>query len=298
MDTPQKDSAPDDIRDPESAAFVAAIEARGTRHEVPCGAGMQVWRRWGSGPAVVLLHGGAGAWSHWIRNIDALAQHYTVWAVDNPGFGHSAPPKELSMMSMADAVECGVRTLIPEPQRVSIVAFSFGSSIAAVVAMRLKERLANFVLIGSRFTHFSPRPPIPLVSWRKLPDPAAQLAAHRTNLGLLMMGNPANIDALALYLQSTNTRRARISGRKWKPNSNDTLHEYFPLLRAQGKVTVMFGQLDIGAVKLIETNGAALQGPQPGSHFHIVRDAGHWAQYEDAPQVNALLLEALAGGWN
>ena len=41
----------------------------------------------GSGPPLVLLHGGLGSVNHWHRNFDVLAQHYTVHALDMPGYG-------------------------------------------------------------------------------------------------------------------------------------------------------------------------------------------------------------------
>src|ERR1700730_13687186 len=71
------------------AHVVAAIEAQSTKHETPCGDGHIVWRRWGEGSPVVLMHGGSGAWSHWIRNIGPLSTRHTVWAFDIPGFGES-----------------------------------------------------------------------------------------------------------------------------------------------------------------------------------------------------------------
>jgi len=33
-----------------------------------------VWRLWGAGAPVLLLHGGSGSWTHWLRNIPALVQ--------------------------------------------------------------------------------------------------------------------------------------------------------------------------------------------------------------------------------
>ena len=60
--------------DAEPPAIVADFECRARRFETPCGNGSLVWRTWGSGPPVLLAHGGHGAWSHWIRNIDALAR--------------------------------------------------------------------------------------------------------------------------------------------------------------------------------------------------------------------------------
>lgn len=48
---------------------VARLEAGAERVDVAY-LGRQVrWRRWGSGPALVLLHGGHGNWMHWVRNV-------------------------------------------------------------------------------------------------------------------------------------------------------------------------------------------------------------------------------------
>src|SRR5439155_429597 len=52
--------------------------------------GMAVHRS-GSGPDLVLFHGGMGSWKHWIRNIEPLATRFTVHALDHPSYGDSAP---------------------------------------------------------------------------------------------------------------------------------------------------------------------------------------------------------------
>jgi len=44
----------------------------------------------GSGPAVVLLHGGFGGAGNWYRTMGPLAQRYRVLAPDRPGYGLSA----------------------------------------------------------------------------------------------------------------------------------------------------------------------------------------------------------------
>src|SRR5882672_6976970 len=57
--------------------------------------GMAVHRS-GSGPDVVLFHGGMGSWKHWTRNIEPLATRFTVHALDHPSYGASAPvPREI-----------------------------------------------------------------------------------------------------------------------------------------------------------------------------------------------------------
>src|SRR5438552_3230830 len=59
--------------DATSADFVAHIESLGARAVIPCEAGAMVWRIWGEGPPLVLLHGASGSWTHWIRNVLPLA---------------------------------------------------------------------------------------------------------------------------------------------------------------------------------------------------------------------------------
>src|SRR5439155_25324434 len=73
-------------------ALVEKIAAEAQRFETPCGEGSMVWRSWGSGPPLVLLHGGYGSWSHWIRNVLPLSRHFRVIAPDLPGLGESATP--------------------------------------------------------------------------------------------------------------------------------------------------------------------------------------------------------------
>src|SRR5260370_16809747 len=45
----------------------------------------------GSGPALVLVHGGLVDRSFWGPSLPLLAQHYTVYALHRPGHGKSDP---------------------------------------------------------------------------------------------------------------------------------------------------------------------------------------------------------------
>jgi CubicO group peptidase (beta-lactamase class C family) len=53
------------------AGAAGAACTRGRRARGPS----VTWRRFGSGPHLVLLHGGHGSWLHWVRNIEFLARH-------------------------------------------------------------------------------------------------------------------------------------------------------------------------------------------------------------------------------
>jgi pimeloyl-ACP methyl ester carboxylesterase len=282
----------DVLREP--ALAVAAIEARAITCETRCGTRRMVWRRWGQGSPVVLLHGGAGAWSHWIRNIMPLAASHGVWVPDMLGFGDSDAPEVQTVDAISDALQRGVAELIPS-EPLDIAGFSFGAAMAAVLGAHLAGRLRNVAMLGPRFTHFAQRRNLPLIKWRQIEDPVERLAAHRTNLEMMMVADPKNADALAVYLQSTNAERTSVVPRRWKPGPGEKLHEALPHLRPQGRMTVILGARDEGAQSIVTDPEAARQAIYPDARFHIIENAGHWVQYEAAEQVNAILLKEFAG---
>ena len=49
------------------------LEATAEVIRTPSGDGHMVWHEWGSGDPLVLLHGGSGAWNHWLQNIEVLS---------------------------------------------------------------------------------------------------------------------------------------------------------------------------------------------------------------------------------
>jgi pimeloyl-ACP methyl ester carboxylesterase len=94
--------------DTASAAIIAGIEATARKERTPCGDGTIVWRVWGAGEPLLLLHGGSGSWTHWIRNIPELAQRFEVWVPDIPGLAirpcpPSPGPRTTSPKSCAQA---------------------------------------------------------------------------------------------------------------------------------------------------------------------------------------------------
>ena len=48
--------------------IINRLDAFSERRDTPCGEGTMVWRAWGGGVPLVLLHGGFGSWTHWISN--------------------------------------------------------------------------------------------------------------------------------------------------------------------------------------------------------------------------------------
>lgn len=103
---------------------------------------------YGSGPAVVLLHGMAASWHWWLENIPALAQHHRVIAVDLPGFGDSEPlPAPAEMATYAHTVLDLLTELGIESATVS--GHSMGGLVAMAMFVTAPRRVRNLILVDS-----------------------------------------------------------------------------------------------------------------------------------------------------
>ncbi len=275
------------------AAVVESIDRRSRRHEVPCGEGRMVWRSWGAGPPLVLLHGASGSWTHWLRNVLPLAERFTVLAPDMPGFGDSdLPPGDHSADRLADLVSSALDAVVPPPARLDLAGFSLGGIIAGLVAARQGARLRRLVLVGPNGMAL-PFGPVPVLS-RPVPGmTAAELTElHRDNLRVLMIGDPARADDLAAHLQMSNVRRARF--RSGQIPASDALLRALPAVRA--RIAGIWGSRDAFAFSDIEARRRVLARFQPGFDFRVIEGAGHWVPYEASAEVNAALLDILDGG--
>jgi pimeloyl-ACP methyl ester carboxylesterase len=90
--------------------------------------------RAGAGPPLLLLHGLLGGSFCWRRNMEALSQCHTVFAVDMPGHGESDAPCHLdcSMPAQAGRVSALLERL--KLEAVDVVGCSWGGAIAMLLA--------------------------------------------------------------------------------------------------------------------------------------------------------------------
>lgn len=272
------------------AAIVAAIDARATRLETPCGSGSMVWRRWGAGPTLVLLHGGYGSWTHWLKNVESLAARYTVLAPDLPGLGESADvPKPYNAESLAAIIAAGLVQIAPN-ESVAIAGFSFGSVLGGHVAAQLGARVSSFLMLGAAGLGL-PRQPLALTRVEPGMNAAEIAAVQRANLVKLMFGDEGRVDDLAVHLQNENTRRGRLDSRPIA--FTDTLVHALPKVTA--RLGAIWGEQDATATGAIEQNFAVLRRLRPGVYCDTIADAGHWAQWEQPAAFEAKLDAFVAG---
>lgn len=275
------------------AGIVAALDAGAMRLETPCGSGRMVWRAWGDGPPLVLLHGGSGSWTHWVLNVPALASRFRVIAADMPGYGDSdLPPDPQTAGTLADVVSAGIDRLVPPPARFDLAGFSFGGIIGGLVAARQGARVRTLVLIGAGGMAL---PRAQTAALLRIPPGAAEdeaREAHRENLRRLMIGDPERADDLAVHVHAENVRRARF--KSGSIPESDTLLAALPEVRA--RIAGLWGDRDVFAAPFVDARREILARFAPDLDFRVIAGAGHWLIYEAADRVNATLLEMLGPG--
>ena len=273
---------------------IAALQSSAEQHRTQCGAGHITWRVWGTPsalhPPLLLLHGGSGSWTHWVRNIAALAASgRQVWVPDIPGFGDSPLPDQgQDADAMAAPLEQGLQLLLG-PQPVDVVGFSFGGMVGGYLAADMPSRVARLVLVGAPGLGLAPRQPIKLKGWRHLADEAKREAIHRYNLATLMLHQPASIDADTVALHKANVLRDRIPGRRL--SHTDVLRQ--SLLRVPCPVSAIYGHQDALYQGSFDALAALLHGLPCFRQLRLIDQAGHWVQYECADAFNAALLPLL-----
>ena len=268
---------------------VRSLDAGATLIETACGAGRMVWRRWGSGPPLVLLHGGYGSWMHWVRNIPIFMGQRTVYAPDLPGLGDSdEAPEPGAPADIAEVVVNGIAALGLDAAETDLVGFSFGSAIGGHVSTRLALR--SLTLVGPGALGLPSRA---IVLEREMPemDDDGRHAMHRRNLALLMIADTGRIDPLAVAIQASNVPKARVKSRRFA--RTDTLAQAMRRSRT-GKRHWIWGERDQVVGEHLDTRLAFVAEHHPDATIDIVAGAGHWVSYEASNAFNALLVSRLS----
>ena len=249
-----------------------------------------VWHEWGAGPPLVLMHGGFGSWMHWVRNVTALAPHYRVLVADIPGLGASAEaPDSRSPQSIGRAVADGITALVGTTG-VHMAGFSFGGVISGQIALMLPSQVRSLTLIGASGMAL-PRPPMELMRRHDDMSDVQRREALTHNLNTLMLYHRSSIDDMAIYIQEWNDARARVRSRRM--SLGDSLALALPDIKAQ--LFGIWGELDITAGEYLPLRRELMCASHPKTRFEVIKNAGHWVQYESADAFNRTLLDCLSG---
>ena len=243
----------------------------------------------GSGPLIVLCHGGAGSHTHWTRNINALAEHFTVRALDLPGYGESDPTnKSYTARQYVDAAVPKVDALTSDVDRFHLVGFSFGGALSAGIAAALGKRVAKLSMVApGGFGDPVGRK----LDMRRLPEGDLDVPEVREtvrhNLLQMMIADEASINDDTLTLQLANSRRTGFNSAKLSLSGLTPDH----VRQATADIQLIWGTEDSLAHPSPRARAAVLQEVKPEIPVHLVPGGGHWVAYECAEAVNILLVK-------
>ena len=254
------------------------------------------WHEWGDRQAapVVLLHGGHGSHGHWVRNVDALAQHYRVLAPDMPGYGESDVPPELTMDSLVSTLRKALDAHIGASTPVRLVGFSFGGLVATKIAAQ-REGVTHLALLGPAGHGTTRRPKGKLLNWKdalEANDSAALRQVMQHNLLMHMLADADSIDDEALAIHTNACLKTRFHSKKIS-HAGGLLESLALAVQVNPAMTVsaIWGEHDVTCTPAAVL--ALLQSKHALTNSRIIAGAGHWVQYEAAEATNLFLLDAL-----
>ena len=258
----------------------------------------------GTGPPVVLLHGGgpgASGVSNYSRNIEPLAQHFRVIVPDMPGYGRSAKGVDGSdpFGYLADHIRGMLDVLGID--RAHLVGNSYGGSCALRLALDTPHRVDKLVLMG----------PGGVGTTRGLPT-----AGLKSLLGYYG-GDGPSLDKLRTFIRTYlvydgDTVPESLIESRYESSIDPEVVANPPLQRPAGLRTlwrmdftrdprlatlatptlVIWGRDD----KVNKPSGAAMLGRRmPNADVLLTANTGHWVQWERADFFNAVTTAFLKG---
>ena len=223
----------------------------------------------GSGPPVVLLHGGMGNADHWSGQIAALAATYRVITMDSRGHGRSTWDGRLGYRLMAsDALAVMDHLEIAEA---AIVGWSDGGNIGLDIAIHHPARLSGLFVFGANF--------------------------HPSGLKKPAAGNIT----FPSYLRRATADFAKLSSQK------NRLGAFLKALRKMWRTEPTFTEDQLKAIALPVTVAAGehdeivrrdhaerLAALVPGARLVVLENVSHFALWQDPAAFNAVLKTFLS----
>ena len=174
------------------------------------------YRRSGSGPPVVLLHGIPGSAESWREVADGLIGGYDVIVPDLLGFGASDQPEDLRGLH-AVAQACALDDLIDElgVGPVTVVGHDFGGPVALSLAARRPGAVTALGLLATNTFTDTPIPfPLSAATWPVVGPLVARAVFSTPSLRMMLrqgVGHGASVPDPATHLGERAQRHAIVT---------------------------------------------------------------------------------------
>jgi pimeloyl-ACP methyl ester carboxylesterase len=264
--------------------------------ELADGTRMHYISRGTHGSPVILIHGLMDSAFHWHKNIDAIAEHHRVWAIDLIGFGFSSRPRGPTYSLKAYAQH--VREFMDAQgiDRADIVGHSLGGAVTLEFAHDYPARVEKLILIAPATFLLQFRPQVKLAAHLPL-VPRAVIGYTLTSARARMsawrnaVGDPSHVD---LEESEIRLRPQRVKGTAeallamlGSPHLSDLPDG---LSQIKAPALILWGKND-NAVPL--RHGGYHVRDLPNGELVVLEGAGHIPQNEFPEAVNRLIVEFL-----
>ncbi len=260
------------------------------------------WTSGSEGTAVILIHGIGDAVETWRSNINVLAEHHRVYALDIVGFGHSdKPPIQPSLSFGAQFVSDFMET--QHIERASVIGNSMGGGISLQFAIQFPDKLEKLVVesgaaLGKGLATFFHLFSIPIIG---------ELLTRPSRWGTAWLlrrvaYDPALItdELVELYYQLCKlpgAQRSFLSTLRVGVNFSGQRPRFVrPIVDNLDKITcptlIIWGKQD----RVIPVAHAQIaKNGIPNAELHILDPCGHEPHFERPNDFNRLVLDFLAG---
>lgn len=261
----------------------------------------------GSGPTLVLLHGGgpgASGVANWTRNIPALAEHFTLLIPDLPGYGRST--KDLDQSDPFGDLAAAVRGLLDELdiERAHLVGNSYGGGAALRLALDRPDRVDRMVLNGPG--GIGTTRALPTRGLNQLLDYYGGSGPSREKMATFiresLVADPSQItdEVIDGRYQSSLDPEVMANPPLRRPSGKDAPRTLWRMDLTRDKrltscevpTLVIWGTAD----KVNRPSGAwQLATRMPRGDAYLAAGVGHWVQWEAPELFNRLAVDFLTG---
>lgn len=251
----------------------------------------------GEGHPLILIHGsgpGATGWSNFSGNIEALAKHFHVYALDMPGWGDSQACTKETLDHTGATIEFMDALGI---EKAALVGNSMGGIVTLSVAVEHPHRVSHVVTMGSGS---SPMPK--LFSAGDGPTEGLKYLqqAYRTPTPEAMMAL-VNIMVFDKTFATPELCKARSDAAMGRP---DHLENFLGMLAKGGPINQWapmerLMQMQIPALLIHGRDDRVVPYEHslilcahiPNSRLVLMNRCGHWAMIEHAAEFNRLVTD-------
>ncbi len=248
-------------------------------------------------PALIFIHGTGGHAEAYVRNLEAHAEHFDVYAIDLVGHGYSAKPDhDYTLPLYVDHVIGFMDAL--KLKTASLSGESLGGWVASHVALAHPDRIDKLVLntAAADKIDVDALAAIRKMSMAAVEDPSWDRL--KTRVQWLMHDKSLVHDDLVRSRQAIYEKPdMQVGMRRILSMHTPEARKRYGLtpeqwLKIKAPTLVLWTDHDPTASVAV---GEELHRAIPGSKLVVMKDCGHWPQFEDAATFNRIHIDFLLG---